>query len=455
MSLDRRSMLAAGALLGIGASAATAGPKPENRTPRAGAADLAAAFGLEPGSDRSQTERLQAAVDEAQRRGVPFHLPAGRFKTGQLRLGSSVRLIGASRALTILEQVGTGPLLHADRAADIMIEQLTLDGAMRPQDDARGNAVVSFSGCHGLVLDGLAITRAAGHGIKLTGCAGRITGTEISHAVEAGIHALDSKGLEIAHNHIADCANNGIQVWRSEPGEDGTIVLANRIERIRAGSGGTGENGNGVNVFRAGSVLVADNRIADCAYSAVRANAASNVQITANSCQRIGEVALYAEFAFEGAVIAGNLVDTAAAGISVTNFEVGGRLAVIQGNLIRNLFRREHEPVDKRGEGIAVEADAAITGNVVEGAPTAGLVLGWGPHMRDIAATGNTIRACRSGILVSSDATAGSVLIASNLISGSRDGAIRAHDRGKLSGPDLARMATAGGRIGISGNLIS
>jgi putative cofactor-binding repeat protein len=63
-------------------------------------------------------------------------------------------------------------------------------------------------------------------------------------------------------------------------------------------------------------------------------------------------VALYAEFGFEGALIASNLVDTAATGISVTNFNEGGRLAVVQGNLIRHLFRREQEPEDKRGHGI-------------------------------------------------------------------------------------------------------
>jgi putative cofactor-binding repeat protein len=56
---------------------------------------------------------------------------------------------------------------------------------------------------------------------------------------------------------------------------------------------------------------------------------------------RLGEVGLYAEFAFEGAVIANNLVDEGATGISVTNFNEGGRLAVVQGNLIRNLFFRK------------------------------------------------------------------------------------------------------------------
>ena len=83
--------------------------------------------------------------------------------------------------------------------------------------------------------------------------------------------------------------------------------------------------------------------IADCAFSAVRCNSASNAQIIANNCRKIGEVALYAEFSFEGAVIANNLVDEAATGIEVTNFKEGGRLATVQGNIIRNLFRREHE----------------------------------------------------------------------------------------------------------------
>ena len=51
---------------------------------------------------------------------------------------------------------------------------------------------------------------------------------------------------------------------------------------------------------------------------AVRGNSSSDIQIIANSCTRLGEVALYAEFAFQGALIANNLVDIAATGISIT-----------------------------------------------------------------------------------------------------------------------------------------
>ena len=231
-------------------------------------------------------------------------------------------------------------------------------------------------------------------------------------------------------------------------------MVANAIAAVRSDDGGTGQNGNGVNVYRGGSVEVSENRITDCAYSAIRGNAASNISMTGNTCQRIGEVALYSEFGFSGAVIANNIVDGAATGVSVTNFNEGGRLAVVQGNLIRNLVRREHEPDDKRGEGIAVEADTLVAGNTIEGAATCGILLGWGSYMRDVSATGNLIRGCRIGVLVSSDTGAGAALISGNLISGARDGAIRAHEKGRVFGPDLAKGAATTGRVTISGNSV-
>jgi uncharacterized secreted repeat protein (TIGR03808 family) len=282
-----------------------------------------------------------------------------------------------------------------------------------------------------------------------------VVGCEVASAAAAGIFSIDATGLEIASCHVRDCANNGILVWRSAPGDDGTIVHANRIERIRTDGGGSGQNGNGVNVFRAGGVIVSANRITDCAYSAVRANAAADVQMIANNIARIGEVALYAEFAFSGAIISGNIIDGAAAGISVTNFNEGGRLAVVEGNLIRNLTRREHEPVDKRGEGIAVEADATVTGNVIEGAPTAGIVVGWGRFMRDCNLSSNVIRGARVGIAISSDPDAGACIVSGNLISGASEGSIRAMHHGALLGPDLLRHPSASRRVVISGNVAS
>ena len=171
--------------------------------------------------------------------------------------------------------------------------------------------------------------------------------------------------------------------------------LDNRIEDIKAGPGGSGQYGNAINAFRAGNVIVRGNRIRNCDYSAVRGNSASNIQITGNSVSDVREVALYSEFAFEGAVIANNTVDGAALGVSVCNFNEGGRLAVVQGNIIRNLLPKRPigtAPDDDAGIGIYVEADTSVTGNVIENAPSFGIIAGWGKYLRDVAITGNVIR---------------------------------------------------------------
>ena len=53
-----------------------------------------------------------------------------------------------------------------------------------------------------------------------------------------------------------------------------------------------GQNGNAINVFRAADVIVRDNRIRSAAFSAIRGNAASNIQIIGNDCAALDEVAM-------------------------------------------------------------------------------------------------------------------------------------------------------------------
>jgi uncharacterized secreted repeat protein (TIGR03808 family) len=155
-------------------------------------------------------------------------------------------------------------------------------------------------------------------------------------------------------------------------------------------------------------------------------------------------VAIYAEFAFEGAVIADNIVDGAGVGVSVTNFKEGGRLATVRGNIIRNLRpRMAGQPPESQGVGIGVEADTAVTGNVIESAATAGIVLGWGRYLRNVAATGNVVRAAGIGIAVSVAPGAGDALISGNLIAGSRRGAILGMEWHKVATGDLAKDGAA------------
>ncbi len=453
MTPTRRFVLA-GTLGAATATAAAAAALAGQRT-SAGNPSSRTAHALMPEPGDDQTVRLQAAIDAAAASGRPVELPEGVFRIGTLVLRPGTVLAGA-RGLTTLQFVGGETCLVGESAHGVTLQDLVIDGENRAflTDDEEA-ALVRLSNCSDVRLSNVAVRRALANGITLTGCSGRITDCTVTQALLTGIRSIDAQGLDISHNTVTDCGNNAIQIWRSQAGEDGTIVSSNVIARIAAKGGGTGENGNGVNIFRAGGVIVSGNVISDCAYSAVRGNAASNLQMSHNTCTRLGEVALYAEFGFQGAIISGNIVDHAATGISVTNFNEGGRLAVVEGNLIRNLFRREHEAVDKRGEGIAVEADTVVSGNVVEGAPTCGIMVGWGPFMRNCLVSHNLVRDCEAGILVSADAPEGACLIGSNMVAGTRSGAIRAMRLGAPVGPELGSDRAGATALAVSGNVVS
>ena len=450
MPIDRRTILASGLLTaGLAANAHAAGAKeaPGNLKPSRAR--------LKPDARRDQTAEFQSALDACAAAGEALQLPAGKFRLGHLRLPSGAMIVGSGPS-TVLEFTGAAAaFITARGASDIAIERLVIDGDGLAIDASVATGLIDLQDCAGVRISCIEVRRGLLNGIALRGVAGRIVETRVAEVSQAGILSLDAAGLEIAHCEISDCGNNGIQVWRDEIGEDGTLVCANRISRIAAKAGGSGENGNGINVFRAGSVLVSGNRITDCAYSAVRGNAASNMQVIANSCARLGEVALYSEFGFEGALIANNVVDGAAAGVAVANFREGGRIAVVQGNIIRNLFRREQEPVDKRGDGISVEADAVVSGNVVENAPSVGIGVGWGRYLRDVVVTQNLVRNAGIGIAISATEGAGSCLVAQNMISGVEKGAILTMDHERIVSDELASGASGDPRITLSGNVVT
>ena len=70
-----------------------------------------------------------------------------------------------------------------------------------------------------------------------------------------------------------------------------------------------------------------------------------------------------------------------------------------------------------------------------------GIVIGWGRYLRDVSVTDNLIRNAHIGIGVSIDPSAGTALITNNLITGAKDGAIRAMSGPTPTGPDLAKAS--------------
>jgi uncharacterized secreted repeat protein (TIGR03808 family) len=395
----------------------------------------ASQYGVLPGSPEDQTKILQRAIDEAARAQVPLALPPGVYRTGMLRLQNGTQLVGVRGATKLVFNGGTS-MLSSEGAGSIGLVNIRLDGGGIRLPTRRG-LVHCISGRDIRITD-CEISGSGGNGIWLENVSGDVSGNIITGTAATAIVSFDAQGLIVSRNSILGTNDNGIEILRTAIGDDGTLVIDNRIEDIKAGPGGSGQYGNAINAFRAGNVIVRGNRIRNCDYSAVRGNSASNIQITGNSVSDVREVALYSEFSFEGAVIANNTVDGAAFGVSVCNFNEGGRIAVVQGNIIRNLLAKRPigtAPDDDAGVGIYVEADTSVTGNVIENAPSFGILAGWGKYLRDVAITGNVIRNAFVGIGVSVASGAGTALVNNNMISDT--------PRGAVVGLDHARPITA------------
>ncbi len=407
-------------------------------------------LGLKPDGKGDQTAMLGKAIAKAAERGMALLLPGGRYQVTDLRIDRPVLIIGVpGQTMLVTAKNKSIFVIETGLAA---IEGVGFSGA----DKALGadEALVSVNNCGSISISRCDFRDFAGSGLRLSQCAGRIEQNRIAEIGKTGIFALDSVGLEISGNHISDIGNNGIQVWTSEQRPDGTIVTGNRVERVRFDDGGSGQNGNGIVVFRAGNVLVSHNRVNDCGYSAIRNNSGRNSQIVNNSCSRLSETAIYVEFAFDGAVVSGNIVETAAAGISITNFDEGGRLAVCANNVVRDITGGGSNP-DKRGTGIGAEADTIVTGNVIEAVSDIGISAGWGAYARNIMVTGNLVRQCPLAIAASVSQGAGPISITGNMIAQSRKAIIGMNYRDEAT-PELAGGSAAmPANLTISGNNVS
>jgi uncharacterized secreted repeat protein (TIGR03808 family) len=407
----------------------------------------AAEFGARPDLPQDQTQVLQRAIDRAASARLPLLLAPGTYRTSELWLTANAKIAG-TRGATRLEIVRGNSLFSSLRAANIELTGLVIDGMKIKPAENRG--LVHLMDSIGLRLSDCTLVNAGRNAVMLERCGGAITGCTIEDTADVALRAIDSTGLLIAENIIRRSGNNGIQVSRSSPGDDGTMIYDNRIEDTRADAGGDGPNGNGINVFRAANVIVRGNRIDKAAFSAVRGNSASNIQITGNTCSRLGEAAIFSEFSFDGAVIANNIVDQAAFGISVTNFDVGGRLAVVSGNILRNITSAD--PV--QGIGLSIEADSVVTGNVIEAVSLIGIRIGYGPYLRDIIVSSNVLRGTPTGIAVTVVKGSGTALISDNLIE-AREGAIVGMEWGKRVTGDLTKDGTGRhAHLTLSGNRV-
>ncbi len=426
MPIDRRQLL-------LGSAAALAAPL------SAYGLD-ATQFGVRAGAPDDQSRAIQRALEQAARTRAPLVLAPGVYRAGDLNLPAGAQLFGVRGATRLILTRGPS-LLSAEGGDSVTLSGLTLEGGGQPLPQNRG--LVHLTATKGIRNVDCTIVGSGGNGIAIERCDGSVSATTITDAADNALFCVDNTGLVISANTIRNSGNGGVRVWQSVKRHDGSIVADNTIEDTAARSGGTGENGNAINVFRAADVIVRNNMIRRAAFSAIRGNASSNIQIIGNNCAELKETAMYAEFDFEGAVVADNVIDTAENGIAITNFNNGGRFATVRGNLLRNVgVRRPDNPPEGAGVGIGVEAETAVVGNVIENAPYAGIRLGFGPYLRNVTAVGNIIRNAGIGVAVSVVQGVGGTIISGNIIESAIHGNIVGMEWHKAVTGDLALNGT-------------
>lgn len=403
-------------------------------------------FGVEDATG-DQSLALQSAIDTAISLRQPLFLGSGTYAVTDVTITGPLTIRGSGQ--TILRDHNGKTIFSIIDCSDVVLEGLSFEGSIRSNLET---ALLEMVGSSHIAIRDCRFANAPGIGIKAHNVQGRIENCELSDIADTAIFSTDSRGLDVQGNSIKRCGNGGIRIWRFESGQDGSRIFGNRISEIDWTSGGNGQNGNGINVFRADGVSVTDNHITDCAFSAIRLNATNDTRVIGNHCAKSGEVTIFSEFGFSGSIISGNLVEGGAAGISMTNFDHEGRLSICQGNIIRNLTAGSLTNPDVVPYGIAAEADAAIVGNVVEGVPGTGIIAGWGPYLRNVLVNNNLIRDCELGISVSVAAGAGHSRISGNVVSNYRQHAIVGTRWREIVATDLAAANYA--NVAIEANSI-
>lgn len=387
---------------------------------------------------------VQTAINAARTNGRPLFVLQGSYATGPLTVDSSVAgscEIQAVEGDATFAFSGGAYLLKVNGIANVRISGMIFDGQNASITDSSQQAgLVSFANATNFSLKDSIVTNSTQSGVVARdGALGTIGQCVVSNC-SIGIQSYNSQ-ISAISNTISSCSNNGIVVTRVPPSGssafDGSVLSKNMISNISTAAGGTGQNGNGIDVYRAIGVKTEGNTIFTTQFSSIRYNASGQCQIIGNFCYGARECSIFIEATTSGldligGMVSNNIVQQCGDGIKVVNS--GGsqgvaRRIVVSGNVVTDVQKNTindagYVPTASNACGIQVEGTCAVTGNIVENAAGFGIVLGTNAAAANLLATGNIVSVSPVGIGFSNDGGAGQTSIQSNMVTGSNNGSI-------------------------------
>ncbi|MGG6897913.1 TIGR03808 family TAT-translocated repetitive protein [Rhizobium sp. BR 315] len=395
-----------------------------------------------PGTGWSAVSNLQTAINNARSSAKPLQLLPGVYLTSQILVdtasggGNRLELFAEQGTVTVRLSAAAPYLLNVNNVPDVVVRGINFDGSNQTINGSGIAGLIRFDGSSttDFIFSECNVSKSMATGVvAVNNARGRIADNRISNC-GIGIFAIDSQ-VFIENNGLSTLNDNGICVWASTVGGNGSVVSGNTVNWVDNASGGTGQYGNGILVYRAGNVKISENNVFNTKFSAIRLNAANNGHVVNNYCWNMREVAIFIEAPgagenLSGGIISGNNIDTAGLGISVANSGLYGDgiadRCVVSNNNIINITNNAIPYPDgstslTTGRGITVETDTIVTNNVISLTVGAAIGLGVNDAAKDIMATGNLINNCPMGIAYSTNNSASSILVSSNVVRGYRD----------------------------------
>lgn len=425
-----------------------------------------------------QTHHLQSLIDEAALSGGVLILGAGKFLTSTLKINVPIQILGVA-GQTVLVAISGALIFDVKDAANVAIRGIVFEsnyaipeghagGAGGTSDEDAKFQVRAFQ-CNEILVENCVFRNARTAGLGLDACTGRVVGNQFFNIQQAAILAgrfygkYESRGLEISGNHIHDLGNNGIVLKHFGGGseEDGSIITNNHISGVQSGSG-SGQHGNGIYIFASDNVIVSNNRILDTAYSGIRNTSSKQVQILGNSISRSSEVAIFVEFAFEAALVNGNIVDESFRGIELSGGDgILGFNGICSNNIVRHTNRKTVNVGAGKHIGINVTAINTIAiGNIVETVgenefgPGIGMLIQDWTASHSHALRDNMIKDAPFGIGVILGEGATVISASGNTISGSKSNIQLFDANFNIMGGDLSGENTMPDLLKLTDNII-
>jgi uncharacterized secreted repeat protein (TIGR03808 family) len=410
-----------------------------------------------PGSGWTSVGSFPTLVGNAQAANLPLFLLPGTYPSSQIDVASGNPLtIGGVLGQVTIQLSGSAPyLFNVNGVNNVVIENIVFDGNNIALTDTSATAgLIKFqgSGINKFLIQDCVIYNTTQAAIScFSNCSGEILRNTIYNC-DRGVFCQDA-GVNIERNNVGYCNNNGIMLWTSKQVGNTSIIINNYIHNISSSAGGTGQYGNGINIYRATGVRVADNNIYNCAYSAIRINAGGDSVVSGNYCATSGETAIWFEApgsgtSLTGGICANNIIESAGAGIAVANsglYSDGvSRRVTLIGNQISGITSVyiPNEGKNTDGCGITIEGSVNAIGNIIDTASNGGIIVGTNDAANDLVVSGNLIKGTPLGIGYSANASAAGLLISNNEVSG----------YAKVSSPTGSGYSYSGAIVSVSYN---